>query len=160
MPNDPASSDSDKGGAEDADESPAEAVAAADQGHPKSKDGETREIHTNRNNPHQGEQGKSLTTEATAAASQDVEAAREAAKSEEEPHGGDGTAGQEEKVEAGSTAGGGDKLWMYLDGFNPTQHGPFPQSIMLKLLRTGSAHKDMMAWAEGMAEWQALGQVS
>lgn len=52
-----------------------------------------------------------------------------------------------------------DKLWMYLDGINPTQHGPFAQTIMLRLLRTGSAHKDMMAWSEGMAEWKAIGQV-
>lgn len=52
-----------------------------------------------------------------------------------------------------------EKLWVYLDGVNPTQHGPFAQTIMLRLLRTGSAHKDMMAWSEGMAEWKAIGQV-
>lgn len=60
---------------------------------------------------------------------------------------------------AEEVTGDGDKLWMYLDGVNPTQHGPFPQSVMLKLLRTGSAHKDMMAWSEGMAEWSSIGQV-
>lgn len=65
--------------------------------------------------------------------------------------------GEEEEHKGGKDEG---KMWMYLDGVNPTQHGPFPQSIMLKLLRTGSAHKDMMAWAEGMANWQALGQVN
>lgn len=51
-------------------------------------------------------------------------------------------------------------LWMYLDGVNPTQHGPFSEGVVLRLLRTGTAHKDMMAWSQGMEEWQPLGQVS
>lgn len=50
--------------------------------------------------------------------------------------------------------------WMYLDGINPIQHGPVAESVMLKLLRSGTAHKDMMAWSQGMEEWQPLGQVS
>lgn len=50
--------------------------------------------------------------------------------------------------------------WMYLDGINPIQHGPVVESVMLKLLRSGTAHKDMMAWSQGMKEWQPLGQVS
>lgn len=50
--------------------------------------------------------------------------------------------------------------WMYLDGINPTQHGPVAESTMLKLLRCGAAHKDMMAWSRGMEEWQPIGQVS
>lgn len=50
-------------------------------------------------------------------------------------------------------------LWMYLDGVNPTQHGPLTESAMLKLLRIGTAHKEMMAWSQGMSEWQPLGQV-
>lgn len=54
----------------------------------------------------------------------------------------------------------GAKQWMYLDGTNPTQHGPYSESTVLKLLRNGSAHKDMMAWSQGMAEWQPLGQAS
>lgn len=54
---------------------------------------------------------------------------------------------------------GEGKLWMYLDGVNTAQHGPFPQAIMLKLIRKGSAHKDMMAWSEGMKDWAPLGQV-
>lgn len=49
--------------------------------------------------------------------------------------------------------------WMYLDGVTPNQHGPFSQPIMLKLLRTGTAHKDMMGWSQGMPDWQPLGQV-
>lgn len=69
----------------------------------------------------------------------------------------DGAMQTEETV--ASQQSGDSKLWMYLDGVNPTQHGPFPQLIMLKLLRTGSAHKDMMAWSEGMADWRPIGQV-
>ncbi|CAM9706513.1 unnamed protein product [Ectocarpus sp. 4 AP-2014] len=57
--------------------------------------------------------------------------------------------------EAGDAAG----MWMYLDGANPTQHGPLTESLMLKLLRIGTAHKDMMAWSQGMSEWQPLGQI-
>lgn len=59
--------------------------------------------------------------------------------------------------ESGSDAAG---LWMYLDGVNPTQHGPLTERAMLKLLRIGTAHKDMMAWSQGMSAWQPLGQVS
>lgn len=59
--------------------------------------------------------------------------------------------------ESSSDAAG---LWMYLDGVNPTQHGPLAESVMLKLLRIGTAHKDMMAWSQGMSEWKPLGQVS
>lgn len=51
-------------------------------------------------------------------------------------------------------------LWMYADGVNPTQHGPLAESAVLKLLRIGTAHKDMMAWSQGMSEWKPLGQVS
>ncbi|CAN0408461.1 unnamed protein product [Pylaiella littoralis] len=48
---------------------------------------------------------------------------------------------------------------MYLDGVNPIQHGPLTESMMLKLLRIGTAHKEMMAWSEGMSEWQPLGEI-
>ncbi|CAN0486479.1 unnamed protein product, partial [Hapterophycus canaliculatus] len=50
-------------------------------------------------------------------------------------------------------------LWVYLDGVNPTQHGPLTERVMLKLLRIGTAHKDMMAWSQGMSEWKQLGKV-
>lgn len=63
--------------------------------------------------------------------------------------------GAKGKEGAGDAAG----MWMYLDGANPTQHGPLTESLMLKLLRIGTAHKDMMAWSQGMSEWQPLGQV-
>eukprot|EP00752_Nemacystus_decipiens_P005959 g5381.t1 len=53
----------------------------------------------------------------------------------------------------------GAGLWMYLDGVNPTQHGPLTEGVMLKLLRIGTAHKDMMAWSQGMSEWKPLGQI-
>lgn len=53
----------------------------------------------------------------------------------------------------------GNRLWMYMDGVSPAQHGPYSEAVMLKLLRTGTAHKDMMAWSQGMGEWQPLGQV-
>lgn len=52
-----------------------------------------------------------------------------------------------------------NRMWMYMDGVSPTQHGPFSEAIMLQLLRTGTAHKDMLAWSQGMGEWQTLGQV-
>lgn len=51
------------------------------------------------------------------------------------------------------------KQWMYLDGVDPTQRGPFAERVMLKLLRAGTAHKEMLAWSQGMAEWQKLGEV-
>ncbi|CAM9457457.1 unnamed protein product [Scytosiphon promiscuus] len=50
-------------------------------------------------------------------------------------------------------------MWVYLDGVNPAQHGPLTESVMLKLLRIGTAHKDMMAWTQGMSEWKQLGQI-
>lgn len=75
------------------------------------------------------------------------------AKEGGETSGSDAAKGQE----SGSDAAG---LWMYLDGVNPTQHGPLTESVMLKLLRNGTAHKDMMAWSQGMSEWKPLGQVS
>ncbi|CBJ28191.1 conserved unknown protein [Ectocarpus siliculosus] len=65
------------------------------------------------------------------------------------------------KDEAKGDDEGGDAagMWMYLDGANPTQHGPLTESLMLKLLRIGTAHKDMMAWSQGMSEWQPLAQI-
>lgn len=74
--------------------------------------------------------------------------------------GGSGGATAEEESAATSEVVGAESLWMYLDGVNPTQHGPVTQAAMLKLLKTGSAHKDMMAWSQGMADWRPLGQVS
>ena len=53
----------------------------------------------------------------------------------------------------------GNRFWVYLDGVSPAQHGPYSESVMLKLLRRGTANKDMMAWSQGMGEWQELGQV-
>lgn len=85
-------------------------------------------------------------------------------------------AGEQGSSETGATAGGATLgndlpkgqegsndaagLWMYLDGVNPAQHGPLTESAMLKLLRIGTAHKDMMAWSQGMSGWKPLGQVS
>lgn len=67
--------------------------------------------------------------------------------------GNDAVKGQESVADAAG-------LWMYLDGVSPTQHGPLTESVMLKLLRVGTANKDMMAWSQGMSEWKPLGKVS
>ena len=68
----------------------------------------------------------------------------------------EGEAQQQQQQQHGE---GGVVSWMYLDGINPIQHGPVAEGVMLKLLRAGTAHKDMMAWSQGMKEWQPLGQV-
>lgn len=101
------------------------------------------------------------TTEAPAVAAVDAQRASSAGEKGASEAGGSGDAnsgdGTEKGVESTIDAAG---LWMYLDGVNPTQHGPLTESVLLKLLRVGTAHKDMMAWSQGMSEWKPLGQVS
>lgn len=96
--------------------------------------------------PPSGKKGSS-TEAAAAAGSEEVEIAAPS----------DGAEKAGESGDANNAAAG---QWMYLDGVNPTQHGPLAESAMLKLLRIGTAHKEMMAWSQGMSEWQPLGQVS
>ncbi|CAM9679783.1 unnamed protein product [Discosporangium mesarthrocarpum] len=73
---------------------------------------------------------------------------------------GEGGASAEEKDQAHVD---GDKhshrFWMYMDDVNVAQHGPCPQSTMMKLIRDGIVSKDTMAWSEGMAEWQPLEKI-
>lgn len=117
------------------------------------------------------EKDEKATTAATGSAAAE-ESTREAAPADAKPTA-DGEQGSSETgaKEGGATSsdaaakgqesgGDGAGLWMYLDGVNPAQHGPLTESVMLKLLRIGTAHKDMMAWSQGMSEWKPLGQVS
>lgn len=103
---------------------------------------------------------ESTTSEAVAAPA-DAKPAADGEQGSSEAGAKEGGAASSDAAAKGQESGGdGAGLWMFLDGVNPTQQGPLTESVMLKLLRVGTAHKDMMAWSQGMSEWKPLGQVS
>lgn len=100
-------------------------------------------------------------TEAPAVATIDTQRASSAGEKGASEAGGSSDAHSgDAAAKGGESTSDAAGLWMYLDGVNPTQHGPLTESVLLKLLRIGTAHKDMMAWSQGMSEWKPLGQVS
>ena len=103
---------------------------------------------------------ESTTSEAVAAPA-DAKPAADGEQGSSEAGAKEGGAASSDAAAKGQESGGdGAGLWMFLDGVNPTQQGPLTESVMLKLLRVGTAHKDMMAWSQGMSDWKPLGQVS